>query len=310
MSSPVTYERKENIGIITVNNPPVNALSQAVRAGLSDCLKEALNDSAAEAVIVTGGGRTFMAGADISEFGKPTMSPDLNSVIFEYEDSGKPTIAALHGTPLGGGLEVSMGCHYRVANSKTLLGLPEVKLGLLPGAGGTQRLPRLVGPELALEMITSGNPIPANKAMKEGLVSEIYENTTHEELIDNAIVFARKILSNNDHPKSRERSEKITNISPDIFDNAIKKITPRLRGREGPLRCIEAVRGAVDLSFEEGIKNERDLFKLCHDSDESEALIHSFFSERMANKIPGMDKNTPLRPINKAVVIGCGTMGG
>ena len=310
MSSPVTYERKENIGIITVNNPPVNALSQAVRAGLSDCLKEALNDSAAEAVIVTGGGRTFMAGADISEFGKPTMSPDLNSVIFEYEDSGKPTIAALHGTPLGGGLEVSMGCHYRVANSKTLLGLPEVKLGLLPGAGGTQRLPRLVGPELALEMITSGNPIPANKAMKEGLVSEIYENTTYEELIDNAIVFARKILSNNDHPKSRERSEKITNISPDIFDNAIKKITPRLRGREGPLRCIEAVRGAVDLSFEDGIKNERDLFKLCHDSDESEALIHSFFSERMANKIPGMDKNTPLRPINKAVVIGCGTMGG
>jgi len=310
MSSPVTYERKENIGIITVNNPPVNALSQAVRAGLSDCLKEALNDSAAEAVIVTGGGRTFMAGADISEFGKPTMSPDLNSVIFEYEDSSKPTIAALHGTPLGGGLEVSMGCHYRVANSKTLLGLPEVKLGLLPGAGGTQRLPRLVGPELALEMITSGNPIPANKAMKEGLVSEIYENTTYEELIDNAIVFARKILSNNDHPKSRERSEKITNISPDIFDNAIKKITPRLRGREGPLRCIEAVRGAVDLSFEEGIKNERDLFKLCHDSDESEALIHSFFSERMANKIPGMDKNTPLRPINKAVVIGCGTMGG
>ena len=310
MSSPVTYERKENIGIITVNNPPVNALSQAVRAGLSDCLKEALNDSATEAVIVTGGGRTFMAGADISEFGKPTMSPDLNSVIFEYEDSGKPTIAALHGTPLGGGLEVSMGCHYRVANSKTLLGLPEVKLGLLPGAGGTQRLPRLVGPELALEMITSGNPIPANKAMKEGLVSEIYENTTHEELIDNAIVFARKILSNNDHPKSRERSEKITNISPDIFDNAIKKITPRLRGREGPLRCIEAVRGAVDLSFEDGIKNERDLFKLCHDSDESEALIHSFFSERMANKIPGMDKNTPLRPINKAVVIGCGTMGG
>ena len=310
MSSPVTYERKENIGIITVNNPPVNALSQAVRAGLSDCLKEALNDSAAEAVIVTGGGRTFMAGADISEFGKPTMSPDLNSVIFEYEDSGKPTIAALHGTPLGGGLEVSMGCHYRVANSKTLLGLPEVKLGLLPGAGGTQRLPRLVGPELALEMITSGNPIPANKAMKEGLVSEIYENTTHEELIDNAILFARKILSNNDHPKSRERSEKITNISPDIFDNAIKKITPRLRGREGPLRCIEAVRGAVDLSFEEGIKNERDLFKLCHDSDESEALIHSFFSERMANKIPGMDKDTPLRPINKAVVIGCGTMGG
>jgi 3-hydroxyacyl-CoA dehydrogenase len=180
----------------------------------------------------------------------------------------------------------------------------------LPGAGGTQRLPRLVGPELALEMITSGNPIPAEKAMEEGLVSEIYNNVSHEELIDNAIIFAKKILTNNTHPKSRERTEKISNISPDIFDNAIKKITPRLRGRKGPLRCIEAVRGAVDLNFEEGIKNERDLFKLCHDSDESEALIHSFFSERMANKIPGMDKDTPLRPINKAVVIGCGTMGG
>ncbi len=310
MSGPVTYERKENIGVITVNTPPVNALSQAVRSGLSDCLKEGINDPAAEAIIVTGGGRTFMAGADISEFGKPTMSPDLNSVIFEYEDSSKPTIAALHGTPLGGGLEVSMGCHYRVANSKTLLGLPEVKLGILPGAGGTQRLPRLVGPELALDMITSGNPIPASKALKEGLVEEIYENTTHEELIDNAIVFAKNILVNNEHPKSRERSEKISNVSPSLFDNVIKKITPRLRGRKGPLRCIEAVRGAVDLSFEEGIKNERDLFKICHDSEESEALIHSFFSERMANKIPGMDKNTPLRPINKAVVIGCGTMGG
>jgi 3-hydroxyacyl-CoA dehydrogenase len=149
-----------------------------------------------------------MAGADISEFGKPTMSPDLNTVIFEYEDSSKPTIAALHGTPLGGGLEVSLGCHYRVANSKTLLGLPEVKLGLLPGAGGTQRLPRVVGPELALEMITSGTPIPASKALKEGLIEEMYENTTHEELIDNAIIFAKSILQKNEHPKTRERNEK------------------------------------------------------------------------------------------------------
>ena len=258
MSGPVTYERKENIGIITVDNPPVNALSQAVRAGLSDCLKEAINDSLAEAIIVTGGGRTFMAGADISEFGKPTQSPDLNTVIFEYEDSNKPTIAALHGTPLGGGLEVSMGCHYRVANSKTLLGLPEVTLGILPGAGGTQRLPRLVGPELALDMITSGKPIPASKALKAGLVEEIYDNSNHEELINNTIVFAKTILARNVHPKTRERNEKITNVSSDLFDNAVKKITPRLRGRKGPLRCIEAVRGAVDLNFEEGIKNERD----------------------------------------------------
>ena len=308
--SPVTYELKENIGIITVNNPPVNALSQAVRQGLAECLEQGINDDGAEALIVTGGGRTFMAGADISEFGKPAKSPDLNSVINAYEDSSKPTIAALHGTPLGGGLEVSMGCQYRVADSKTMLGLPEVKLGLLPGAGGTQRLPRLVGPELALEMITSGNPIPAKKALEEGLVEEVHETNSLEELIEKTMVFAQTIISKNTHPKTRERSEKVSNVSSDIFDNAIKKITPKLRGREGPLRCIEAVRGAVDLNFDAGLKNERELFQICHDSDESEALIHSFFSERMANKIPGLDKDTPLRPINKAVVIGCGTMGG
>ena len=210
--SPVTYELKENIGIITVNNPPVNALSQAVRAGLADCLEQGKNDSNAEALIVTGGGRTFMAGADISEFGKPAKSPDLNSVINSYENSSKPVIAALHGTPLGGGLEVSMGCHYRVANSKTMLGLPEVKLGLLPGAGGTQRLPRLVGPELALEMITSGNPIPAKKALEEGLVEEIYEVRSHEELIKKTITFAKKIITNNTHPKSKDRNEKIPKV--------------------------------------------------------------------------------------------------
>ncbi len=308
--SPVTYQVKDNIGIITVENPPVNALSQAVRAGLAECLEKGINDNEAKALIVTGGGRTFMAGADISEFGKPAKNPDLNSVINAYENSPKATIAALHGTPYGGGLEVSMGCHYRIANSKTLLGLPEVKLGLLPGAGGTQRLPRLAGPEIALEMITSGNPIPASKALKEGLVEEVHEVNSLDELIEKAIVFAKSIIANNSHPKSKERNEKISNISDEIFDNAIKKITPRLRGREGPLRCIEAVRGAVNLDFEDGLKNERALFQICHDSDESAALIHSFFSERMANKIPGLDKNTPLRDINKAVVLGCGTMGG
>ena len=180
-----------------------------------------------------------------------------------------------------------MGCQYRVADSKTMLGLPEVKLGLLPGAGGTQRLPRLVGPELALEMITSGNPIPAKKALEEGLVEEVHETNSLEELIEKTMVFAQTIISKNTHPKTRERSEKVSNVSSDIFDNAIKKITPKLRGREGPLRCIEAVRGAVNLNFDAGLKNERELFQICHDSDESEALIHSFFSERMANKIPG-----------------------
>ncbi len=306
----ITFEIDGNIGLIKGTNPPVNALSYDVRKGLVETLNLFLNNKDIECIILCGEGRTFFAGADISEFGKPMQGPNLNEVIFEFEKSNKPIVAALHGTPLGGGLELAMGCHYRVANSKTLLGLPEVKLGLLPGAGGTQRLPRLVGPEIALEMITSGNPIPASKALKEGLVEEVYEVNSLDELIEKAIVFSKSIITNNSHPKSKERNEKISNISDDIFDNAIKKVTPRLRGREGPLRCIEAVRGAVNLDFEDGLKNERALFQVCHDSDESAALIHSFFSERMANKIPSLDKNTPLRDISKAVVLGCGTMGG
>ena len=311
MSGPVSYELKDNVGVITVNNPPVNALSQPVRQGLSDCLKEALNDEGAEAIVVLGTGRTFMAGADISEFGKPSRDPDLNTVINAYENSDKPTIAALHGTPLGGGLEVAMGCQYRVANSKTRLGLPEVTLGILPGAGGTQRLPRLVGVELALEMITSGKPISAKKALGAGLVNKVSDD---EDLsaapLNAAVKFAKSIIQNNSHPKTKESADKITNVDPNLFEDTIKKITPKLRGREGPLRCIEAVRGAVDLPFDEGLENERRLFKISHDSDESEALIHSFFSERAANKIPGITKETPLRKINNSVVIGCGTMGG
>ena len=203
MSGPVSYELKDNIGVITVNNPPVNALSQAVRQGLFDCLNEALNDERAEAIVVLGAGRTFMAGADISEFGKPSRDPDLNTVINAYENSDKPTVAALHGTPLGGGLEVAMGCQYRVANSKTRLGLPEVTLGILPGAGGTQRLPRLVGVELALDMITNGRPISAKKALGAGLVNIVSDD---EDLsaapLNAAVKFAKSIIHNNSHPKT------------------------------------------------------------------------------------------------------------
>ena len=214
MSGPVSYELKDNVGIITVNNPPVNALSQAVRQGLFDCLNEALKDNGAEAIVVMGGGRTFMAGADISEFGKPTLDPDLNKVINAYENSSKPTIAALHGTPLGGGLEVAMGCNYRVANSKTRLGLPEVLLGILPGAGGTQRLPRLVGVEMALSMITSGKPISAKKALETGLVNKIGdEENISIAPVTEAINFAKSILKNNSHPKTREIPVSYTHLT-------------------------------------------------------------------------------------------------
>ena len=190
MASPVTWERRGRVSVITVNNPPVNALAQPVREGMLRCFNESMADPAVEAIVLTGGGRTFMAGADINEFGKPMREPGLGKVIDGYESSEKPTIAAVHGTPLGGGLEVALGCQARVAHPKTRLGLPEVKLGLLPGAGGTQRLPRLVGVERALEMITSGDPIPAPLALELGLVDEIAEG----DHVAAAIAYAERVL--------------------------------------------------------------------------------------------------------------------
>ncbi len=307
MASPVTWERRGRVSVITVNNPPVNALAQPVREGMLRCFNESVADPAVEAIVLTGGGRTFMAGADINEFGKPMREPGLGKVIDGYESSEKPTIAAVHGTPLGGGLEVAMGCQARVAHPKTRLGLPEVKLGLLPGAGGTQRLPRLVGVERALEMITSGDPIPAPLALELGLVDEIAEG----DLVAAAIAYAERVLDGQATAgATRARDEKVQGVDEAIFDKAREKLARVARGREGPLRCVEAVRGSVTLPFDEGITNERRLFVECHDSEESPALIHAFFSERAANKIDDVPKTTPTRPIKSAAVIGAGTMGG
>ncbi len=306
MDSPVSLIIKNNVGIIQVNNPPVNALSANVRSGLVNCLDQCIQNKTIESIVLIGGGRTFMAGADISEFGKPMKNPDLNEVIKKYENSTKPIVAALHGTPLGGGLEVAMGCNYRIAIKTTRLGLPEVKLGLLPGAGGTQRLPRLVGPEKAIEMITSGNPINASYALELGLVDSISEN----DLLEDAIAFSIEKINKSNHPRVRDLNDKITSADPEVFNKARLMVSKKMRGREGPMRCIAAVEGATNLEFDEGLKNERKLFIECHDSEESTSLIHMFFSERGATKIPDVPKETQTREVNSATVLGCGTMGG
>ena len=302
----ITFEIENNIGIIKGSNPPVNALSFDVRKGLVDTLNLFLNDNKIKGIILCGEGRTFFAGADISEFGKPMKSPNLNDVILEFEKSGKPIVAALHGTPLGGGLELAMGCHYRVASEKTMLGLPEVKLGIIPGAGGTQRLPRLVGVEKALSMIITSSPIKAENALKYGLVSEVFK----DDLLNNAKNFLLKKINSDNHPVAKNISIDQNSYEQETFKNHIDKTKKRFRGRKSPLAAIAAIKASVDLNFEEGLEKERELFKECHDSLESSSLIHMFFSERQALKIPDIPKDTPLRKITSASVIGCGTMGG
>ncbi len=302
----VEYEIIDNIGIIKGTNPPVNALSHSVRSGLIDSLIKLENNENVEGIILVGNGKTFFAGADISEFGKPMQGPDLNEVIKTFEGSKKPMVAALHGTPLGGGLELAMGCNYRIALSSTMLGLPEVKLGIIPGAGGTQRLPRLAGIEKALSMITSGIPITAEEAKKVGIVEEVYKDA----LIANAISFIKSKLNLDSHPVVSELTNKISNIDNQIFDEFKTKIEKKYRGRQSPLCAIEAVKASTNLDFIKGLEKERELFKVCHDSLESSSLIHMFFSERKALKIPDVPKDTEILPVNSAAVIGCGTMGG
>lgn len=305
MTETVHFDKIENIGIIKVNNPPVNALSFSVRSGLVNVLNKIILDSTIEAVVLIGEGRTFVAGADITEFGKPMQNPDLNSVIAHFENSDLPIIAALHGTPLGGGLELAMGCNYRVALPSTMLGLPEVKLGIIPGAGGTQRLPRLIGPENALKIITSGNPINANLALDYGLIDMIINGN----LLQEAISFAKKIASKKEHPSAKDMDAKINNFDKNIFNVYEKIIAKKMRGRKSPIHAIHAIKYSTELSFEEGLQKERELFKICHDSNESSAMIHAFFSERGAFKIPDVPKDTSLRKLDSAAVIGCGTMG-
>ena len=309
MTDPVSMRRDGNVAIITIDNPPVNALRHAVRKGILDNVVAARDDASVEAIVLTGAGRTFVAGADITEFGKPPQSPHLIEVISVLDDVKKPTIAAVHGTPLGGGLELTMGCHFRVAAPSTRLGLPEIKLGLIPGAGGTQRLPRLVGIEKALPMILSGDPISAKDALAAGLVDEIIDG----DLVAGAVAFARKVLAEK-RPLRRvkDRDEKLNEIraNPAKFDEIVAQHAKKTRGLHAPAAAIEAIRLTLDTPIDEAQKKERDLFLKLVVGEQSKSQRHIFFAEREAGKVPGIGKDVAPREIKKAAVIGAGTMGG
>ncbi len=305
MSEVVSYRLEGDIGVIGVDYPPVNALGQGVREGLVNCLRQGLEDDQAKALVVIGEGRTFPAGADIREFGKPPAGPALPDVISEYESSDKLVIAAIHGTALGGGLEVALGCDYRVALESAKVGLPEVKLGLLPGAGGTQRLPRLVGAKAALDMIVGGNPVKAKDAYKVGIVDEVVGG----DLLEGALAYARKLVADN-APLRKIRDLDVKKEDADLFTNYEKSIARKQRGFKAPFHCIKAVQAAVELPFDEGMKRERELFAELLVSAESRAQRHVFFAEREVAKVPGLPKDTAKRDVKSAAIIGAGTMGG
>ena len=307
MADLVQYERRGAVGVITVNNPPVNALGQGVRQGLQEGLAKGIADAGAKALVLIGGGRTFIAGADIREFGKPSMPPDLNAVIAQYESSPKLVVAAIHGTALGGGLEVAFGCHYRCAVASGQVGFPEVKLGLLPGAGGTQRLPRLTGVETALPLIVAGDPIPAAKAQALGIIDEVVPG----DLLEGACAYAERLVAEGKPlRKIRDLQEKVRDTNPTVFADFRKSLERSARGFFAPFRCVDAVEAAATLPFDEGLKRERELFAQCMQSTQSKAQIHVFFAEREVSKIPDVPKETPVKVIGKAVIIGAGTMGG
>jgi 3-hydroxyacyl-CoA dehydrogenase len=305
----VDLDRRGRVAVLTVNNPPVNALSQHVRQGLRDGVQQAIADPAVGAIVITCAGRTFIAGADITEFGKPPAAPGLHEVLDLIENSPKPVVAAVHGTALGGGLEVTLACHYRVGVKDARFGLPEVKLGLLPGAGGTQRLPRVVGVEKGLSMMVSGDPIRADEALKAGLIDEIVEG----DLAAAGVAFAEKVL-NEKRPlkKIRDLDDKVAAVrgKPEVFANFRKSVARQTRGFRAPENIIKAVEAAVSLPFAEGLKRERELFAELLTSPESKAQRYFFFAEREAAKIPDVPADTPARDVKKAAVIGAGTMGG
>ncbi|MDB5565333.1 MAG: short chain enoyl-CoA hydratase / 3-hydroxyacyl-CoA dehydrogenase [Tardiphaga sp.] len=308
MNDVVKLERHDVIAVVTVNSPPVNALSAAVRRGIFVSVKAAAADPEVKAIVLACAGRTFIAGADITEFGKPPQSPSLNEVITEIENCGKPVIAAIHGTALGGGLEITLGCHFRVATKDAKLGLPEVKLGLLPGAGGTQRLPRAVGPELGVKMIVTGDPIGAAEALKNGLIEEIVEGPA-----SGAEAFARKILAEK-RPLHilRNDDSKLAAAKADrsIFTKAAAEANKKNRGLDAPLACAEAVSWTLDLPFDEALKKERESFMRLVAGDQSKAQRYAFFSEREAAKVQNVPEGVKPRPVERVAIIGAGTMGG
>ena len=303
-------EVDSSIAVLTLNSPPVNALSANVREGLHVGVKKAVEDESVRAVVLICEGRTFIAGADITEFGQAPKGPSLFEVQDMIENSSKPIISAIHGTALGGGLEVALTCHYRIAVPSAKCGLPEVKLGLLPGAGGTQRLPRIVGAQKALQMVTSGEHVPAKECLEMGLIDEM---AGEDSLLEDAIKFATSIVEEN-RPlvkvKENEENIKADKGNDALFSDFRKSIARKTRGFLAPEYNIQCIEAAVNKPFDEGVKVERDLFTKLVTGSQSAAQRYVFFAERQVNKIPDIPRETELKEVNSVGVIGAGTMGG
>ncbi|MGK2911714.1 MAG: 3-hydroxyacyl-CoA dehydrogenase NAD-binding domain-containing protein, partial [Sphingobium sp.] len=299
----------DGIGVVTIDSPPVNALGINVRRGLAEAFRTFAADDGVRAIVLVCAGRTFFAGADISEFGRPPEPPLLNDIFDLIENSSKSVIAAIHGTALGGGLELALICHYRIALPSAHVGLPEVNLGLLPGAGGTQRLPRIVGVEAALDLIISGRAIKAKEAEQLGVVDALAEEG---KLREDAIAFAQKVLAEN-RPllRVRDRNDKVAVARgrPEIFAECRKKNARAFRGFKAPDSIVKAIEAAVELPFDEGLRREQELFQELEASNESLAQRYAFFGERQTAKIPDVPAKTPTLPVARVGVIGAGTMG-
>ena len=308
MSRLVEYSTRGNVAVVTVVNPPVNALSVGVPEGIVDGVRRAEADPVVAAIVLAGGGRGFIAGADIAEFFNPPK--ERRATIFDaiaaLEGASKLTVAGVHGAALGGGLEVALGCHYRCGAAGSQYGLPEVRLGLLPGAGGTQRLPRLIGPERALPLIASGDFVPAARALELGIIDRVVEG----DIVEGAALFAGELAAQGSPLRKIRDMQTPKPASPDFFEAFEKSIARRQRGFLAPFHIVKCVKAAVELPFDEGMARERALFDECHKSDKARAQIHLFFAERAAAKVPGLPRETKPKPVERAAVLGAGTMGG
>ncbi len=311
MNTAVNYEVKDTIAILALSNPPVNGLGQPVRQGIKDGVEKALAEEGVQAIVITSYGKMFCGGADVSEFGSPMAAaePMLCDIFNQLDASPKPVIAAINGLALGGGCELALACDYRIAHANAKVGLPEVNLGLIPGAGGTQRLPRLAGVEMALQMITSGKPVSAEQALANGIVDVIIDEST--DFVEATIAYAKSVVSNGSTVKNcADMSVDLSSLPDSVFDDFRKSIARKTRGFLAPECAIIAVEGACTLPLDDGLELEKALFLECYNSPQARAQQHLFFAERAASKIPDVDASQPLRAINKVAVIGSGTMGG
>ncbi|MGH7047735.1 MAG: 3-hydroxyacyl-CoA dehydrogenase NAD-binding domain-containing protein [Stellaceae bacterium] len=306
----VRFENVDGIGVVTIDNPPVNALSPGVPEGIIEAVERGNADPAIRAMVLIGAGRSFIAGADIRTFGNrppPVLGKRVHDVL---DASQKPVIAAIHGYALGGGFEIALAANYRIAVPSAKVGLPEVLIGIIPGSGGTQRLPRLIGPKAALEMITSGRHVPAEEAHRLGIIDELVPEDG--DLRQAAITFARRVADIKPLPRIRDHDDKLAEAKsdPGLFEAMRRSIARRARNQKAPYHCIESVENASKMPFDEGVARERELFNELENSAEARALRYAFFAEREVARIPDIPRETPLRPVRTAAIVGAGTMGG